>query len=292
MSEPISTTQSSQETIQDIYSEPKFLKRKRKKEVQEGIENPVWNPTTGSLPSKQIISSIVPLPINNLEKNYQTKVHGRHIALHRSHRSQSNNGDSDESAMPEKSRRSERQAKFLELEQLIQIEQTRYKYENFVPLHQLWLGYMSELLEIRLKTEGDEGTGNLVPESVTPADKFKGIPSVLSIQSKLLKADYHGAQMTVKQAKNPSLVGLEGIMIQESEQTFKIIDSKNRIKLIPKLHCVFQISLPLLVDDAPDPDQSESKNHSLVFNIFGNQFAFRPTERINKKFKSKGFFEL
>ncbi|KAA1082568.1 hypothetical protein PGT21_007123 [Puccinia graminis f. sp. tritici] len=288
---------SSNEVIQDLYAEPKFIKKKRKKEVNEGIENPVWNSSTGSLPVKEIISTIVPEQIPHLEKNYQSKVNGRHLALHPTKRTQSRRNQFSGTKSKRKSA-TNRQVQFLELEKLIEAEQKRYRYQDFVPLHQLWLGYMAELLELRLKSLDAQNNIPTLPTEgpLSRSEKFAGMPAISAIQSKLLKADYHGAHLSVHKAKNPSLVDLQGIVIQESEQTFKLIQADNRIKVIPKAHTIFELSLPLL--QAPTKVTAPSENNKsgdasfLVFKIFGNQFIFRPSERINKKFKSKACSQL
>ncbi|KAH9444047.1 hypothetical protein MJO29_013467 [Puccinia striiformis f. sp. tritici] len=299
---------SKEQNAQDLYGEPKFLKKKRKKEMSEGIENLTWNRSTGLLSTKDIISRIVPQPIPNLDKNCQSKINGRHLALHRTNQSQSRENKilGTKSKLPTK-----RQVRFLELERLIAIEQRRYRYEDFVPLHQLWLGYMSELLELRLKTLDKKKIILTVPTEgpLFRSEKFAGMPSISAIQAKLLKADYHGAHLIVTQAKNPSLVDLQGIVIQESEQTFKVIQANNEVKTIPKAHTIFQISLPLLPPPSTTAAQREKSTKGtksekdssssevgdsrlLVFKIFGNQFVFRPTDRVNKKFKSKAFSQL
>ncbi|KNZ53840.1 hypothetical protein VP01_3120g1 [Puccinia sorghi] len=288
---------SPQRPVVDLYGEPKFLKKKRKKEVSEGIRNPLWNPSTGALSTQDIISTIVPQNIPHLERNYQSKLSGRHLTLRRTDQSESRKnqiaGSKSNRKLP-----SERQARFLELERLIELEQKGYRYEDFVPLHQLWLGYMSELLEVRLKSlDSKESVRTLPTEGLlSRSERFAGMPSISTIQSKLLKADYHGAYLVVHKAKNPSLVDLQGIVIQESEQTFKLIKPDSQIKTVPKAHSIFQISLPLLQSPPtarPKSEKDSSDSTSFfVFRIFGNQFVFRPTERINKKFKAKAFSEL
>ncbi|MBW0489928.1 hypothetical protein O181_029643 [Austropuccinia psidii MF-1] len=280
--------QTSQPTTHDIYVEPKILKKRRKREPAESNSEDVWADAK-SLSTEQIISLIVPRPIPNLSKNIAVKVTGRHISLDRSSQSQSSNQIRPRQIKKTKAKRlnksTTRETKYLELETLIETEQKSYRYDTFIPLHSLWLGYMSELLGIQLKI--DQGVLEINnPQSSGPPSKLdKDIPPAMAMQAKLLKADYHGAFILVQRAKNPSLVGLKGIMIQESEQTFKIITQDSKIKVIPKVHCVFEILLPL-------QNSNLSESRSLVFEIFGNQFLFRPTDRINKKFKSKGFFEL
>lgn len=50
-----------------------------------------------------------------------------------------------------------------------------------------------------------------------------------NIMQKLLKADYHGAILKVYKAKCESYVGIEGIVLQDTQRSFKIITSANKI---------------------------------------------------------------
>ncbi|CAB5395761.1 unnamed protein product [Rhizophagus irregularis] len=71
-----------------------------------------------------------------------------------------------------------------------------HKYELFVPLHELWLQYIEELYG-------------------------KSSPNIFG--QKLLKADFHGAILTVSKSKCASYIGVTGIAIQETENMFKLI---------------------------------------------------------------------
>lgn len=46
----------------------------------------------------------------------------------------------------------------------------------------------------------------------------------------LLRADFHGCMVKVTQSKCPSYVGVCGIIIQDTKETFKIINSKDIVK--------------------------------------------------------------
>eukprot|EP00742_Colponemidia_sp_Colp-10_P007823 GILJ01008437.1.p1 GENE.GILJ01008437.1~~GILJ01008437.1.p1 ORF type:complete len:266 (+),score=41.03 GILJ01008437.1:33-830(+) len=97
------------------------------------------------------------------------------------------------------------------------IEEQAIKYELFVPLHQLWVQYMQDLI----------GTTD----------------NELTICMKLLKADLHGAVIKVIRSRIPSYVGMCGIVVQETEHAFKLITSTNSIKLILKAGTVFTLQL-------------------------------------------------
>ncbi|KAI9018287.1 RNase P/MRP, p29 subunit [Hyaloraphidium curvatum] len=126
------------------------------------------------------------------------------------------------------------------------------QYDAFLPLHELWNSYIGELVGTRV-------------DANAPA--------------KLMKADYHGAILTVVKATAPSLVGLSGIVIKETENTFQIVTRHNRLKVVPKANAVFRCTLPM-------------PPHEAV--LYGNQLQSRPAERSSRKAKyaKKGTVDL
>lgn len=84
------------------------------------------------------------------------------------------------------------------------IQKETVKWELFVKLHDLWSGYMAELLE-----------GANQPAATLP---------------RLLKADYHGALFTVVKSKCPTLVGISGIVMKETENMFYVVTKQNAMK--------------------------------------------------------------
>ncbi|KAM4744703.1 ribonuclease P protein subunit p29 [Anableps anableps] len=126
------------------------------------------------------------------------------------------------------------------------------RYELFLPLHKLWRQYIMDLC------------GGLKP-TVNP--QF--------VQQKLLKADFHGAIITVVRSKCPSYVGTTGILMQEFKHVFKIITEEDKVKVIPKRNSVFAVEID-----------------SFVSHIYGNKFELRASERSAKKFKVKGTIDL
>ena len=73
------------------------------------------------------------------------------------------------------------------------------------------------------------------------------MPNSQAMQAKLVKADYHGSiissnfiirisirssntSVPVRKSKNPSLVGCCGIVILETENTFKVVTEENQLK--------------------------------------------------------------
>lgn len=59
------------------------------------------------------------------------------------------------------------------------------RFDLFLPLHHLWMGYMSELLSLSRE-----------PSSANASAMAKAIPGSASMHPKLLKADFHGSIMT------------------------------------------------------------------------------------------------
>ncbi|XP_077687004.1 ribonuclease P protein subunit p29 isoform X3 [Eretmochelys imbricata] len=95
------------------------------------------------------------------------------------------------------------------------------------------------------------------------------------IQAKLLKADLHGAIVTVTKSKCPSYVGITGIILQEMKHIFKIITKEDKLKVIPKLNNVFSLEVD-----------------GFISYIYGSKFQLRASERSAKKFKAKGTIDL
>ncbi|XP_075930214.1 ribonuclease P protein subunit p29 isoform X2 [Petromyzon marinus] len=95
------------------------------------------------------------------------------------------------------------------------------------------------------------------------------------IQMKMLKADLHGAIITVEKSKCPTYVGTTGIMIQELKNVFKIITKDDKLKVIPKRKSIFAVAFG-----------------GFVSHIYGSMFCMRSSERSAKKFKAKGSVDL
>uniref|UniRef100_A0A8C3TI22 Ribonuclease P protein subunit p29 n=1 Tax=Chelydra serpentina TaxID=8475 RepID=A0A8C3TI22_CHESE len=135
---------------------------------------------------------------------------------------------------------------------LFEIKPEQQKYESFLPLHELWKQYIRDLCN------------GLRPDAQ---------PQM--IQAKLLKADLHGAIVTVTKSKCPSYVGITGIILQEMKHIFKIITKEDKLKVIPKINNVFSLEVD-----------------GFISHIYGSKFQLRASERSAKKFKAKGTIDL
>ncbi|KAE8609022.1 hypothetical protein XENTR_v10011692 [Xenopus tropicalis] len=135
---------------------------------------------------------------------------------------------------------------------LFEIKPEQQRYQLFLPLHELWRQYIRDLCN------------GLRPDAQ---------PQM--IQNKLLKADLHGALLTVAKSKCPSYVGLQGIILQETKHVFKFITKDDKLKTVPKLNCVFSVEID-----------------GFISYIYGSKFQMRSSERSAKKFKGKGSIDL
>nr|XP_020510142.1 ribonuclease P protein subunit p29-like [Labrus bergylta] len=157
----------------------------------------------------------------------------------------------------DKSKRSRKKAKGLNARQkramkVFQIKPENQRYELFLPLHELWRKYIIDLC----------GGANRLSN-----------PQFL--QQKLVKADFHGAIISVVRSKCPSYVGMTGILVQEFKHVFKIITKEDKLKVIPKRNSVFEMEI-----------------NGLVSHIYGNPLEQRSSERSVKKFKVKRTIDL
>lgn len=136
---------------------------------------------------------------------------------------------------------------------LFQIDDAEQLYEMYEPLHELWKDYIRDVVNF---------------SKITDNNKHEAM-------NKLVRADYHGAIITVSRSKNPALVGLTGIILQETKNTFKVITQANQIKTLPKENSVFTFTID-----------------GFTGTIYGRQFTVKSSERIHRKFKSKPTIDL
>lgn len=138
------------------------------------------------------------------------------------------------------------------------------KYATFVPLHNLWLGYVREILGNELYT-GGQGAA-----------------------AKLSAADFHGAEVEVVRSGCVGRVGIKGIVVKDTRFVFEIITPKNKIKTVPKEGTTFRVAIPPL--ESTKSQETEEMNaqpppRDLVVEILGDQFNLRSADRANRKFK-------
>ncbi|KYN22193.1 Ribonuclease P protein subunit p29 [Trachymyrmex cornetzi] len=133
------------------------------------------------------------------------------------------------------------------------------KYFDVLPLNQLWLQYMREMLGVESFADISENPRNWE-----------------NINLQLIKADFHGAKISIDRSKCPSLIGVMGIVIQDTKNTFRVCGMDNIIRTIPK--DVVKINIHL--DDG------------VTLKVFGRELSIRPAERAVKKFKNSSIVML
>lgn len=86
------------------------------------------------------------------------------------------------------------------------------KFDNFRPMHEMWKDYIKQLLK-------NTGSNQLA--------------------QRLLGADLHGAIILVAECKVDSFIGVSGIMIRETAETFGIITQDDKFRVVPKKLSIF-----------------------------------------------------
>ncbi|KAJ6581317.1 hypothetical protein B0H19DRAFT_1114688 [Mycena capillaripes] len=168
--------------------------------------------------------------------------------------------------------------------------QAKYTFALFLPLHHLWMGYMSELLNLPQLSSGP-------PRALSGA----------VMHPKLLKADFHGSIMTVSQSQNTAILRISGIVIHETEGTFKVITKKKKKRVfLSKQISIFTFAIPVYSTlpampdaSAPLPIPESRKGLQTVLDgahvrleLYRNHFCFRSADRAGRKFKAKETIEL
>ncbi|XP_039255666.1 ribonuclease P protein subunit p29-like [Styela clava] len=129
---------------------------------------------------------------------------------------------------------------------------TNSNYQDYEKLRILWMEYITDLLS-------DYQT--LKPGETKPSLDNKNAQEVL------LKADYHGADLSVTGSPCKSHLGLSGTVLQETKNIFLICTKENKLVRIPKNKTIFTLEYS-----------------GYLITIFGSQFCFKPSHRLMKRF--------
>jgi ribonuclease P protein subunit POP4 len=192
------------------------------------------------------------------------------------------------------------------------------KYEIFQGLNRMWVQYMLEILDlgpggggwrVQQQQQQKQEKGEKQQEN---QQKNRTLVSALAHGSKLVSADFHGAEVEVVRSRCSGRVGLKGIVVRDTKFTFVIVTPKDEVKSeylavihgwsefetnklqldIPKEQTIFRFCVPL--PDSKGAEEKESTENGaegmenskkLVFELHGSQFQNRPADRVNKKFK-------
>lgn len=141
-------------------------------------------------------------------------------------------------------------------------------YDKYVPMYRdLWLNYIKEVLNI--------------PSNIKDASKLSINGNVALL--KLSMAEYNGAKLKVTKSKNKNLIGIEGIVIWDSQKSFIMCKKGtlvDELKIIPKKGTVFEFQIPV------------TSSESLQYSILGDRFKYRSSDRAGRKFKSRRVDDL
>ena len=141
---------------------------------------------------------------------------------------------------------------------LFRLPKRGLQYSSFLPLHNLWSGYMKELLDLEgLETSGWKPCLNEEPRQ-------------MQLQTRLCRADLHGAMVKVATATCPSHKDVQGLVVMETKNTLQILGKDNTLRVIPKLGSSFTFVIG-----------------GYLFTIPGASIDSKPAERATKKLKNK-----
>ncbi|KAL8480586.1 hypothetical protein ACS0TY_027219 [Phlomoides rotata] len=117
-------------------------------------------------------------------------------------------------ALPRGSKRSKRHMSLKQHKKIgsFDLPKELQKFEIFKPMHEKWKSYVQQLLKIVGKDQ---------------------------LAQCFLNADLHGAIILVVHCKIIAHVGIRGIMVRETKETFGIVTQENKFKVVPKKPSVF-----------------------------------------------------
>jgi RNase P/RNase MRP subunit p29 len=97
----------------------------------------------------------------------------------------------------------------------------------------------------------------------------------------VVKADLTGAKVKVVNSKNPTTIGVEGIVTRESVRALFLINEKDEVKCIVKAGQVFEVSLP-----------ATHGGGDYAIRIWGDNITYLGSERTKVRFKEKFALDL
>lgn len=193
-----------------------------------------------------------------------------------------------------------------------------HRYHTLIPLNHLHTQYLINLFALpplpSIQASLDTTTASSRPVSSSTRTQAsvpgwpKSVPSIDSISSKLLKADFTGISLKVISSRNASLVGIYGVVVEETASTFALISSDDKVRVVPKDGTQFEVRIPLYapaqqttstvesegpnaqddLDDRPQPIDMAAHiadSPSFLITLLGSNFCFRSGERAGRKFK-------
>ncbi|VVB70761.1 Ribonuclease P protein component 1 [uncultured archaeon] len=99
----------------------------------------------------------------------------------------------------------------------------------------------------------------MVMNSVLTAERIKG--------KEFLLQEFCGKKVSISFSKSKSLLGVRGIIVRESRNTFSILTSRKKTIVIPKSGCIFSFKEGLVSGEIliMNPEDRIKKLYSKVF---------------------------
>jgi len=154
-------------------------------------------------------------------------------------------------------------------------------FTSLLPLHHLHILYLANLI-------------SLPPLPKPLPDPLPALPPGVSLEgvaSKLSKADFTGVSLKILASRNCSLVGIHGIVIEETGSTFRLVGEDGKIKVVPKEGTQFGLSFPAYAplrssDDEPiDVEAHLRACPRIELTMLGTNFGFRSGDRAGRRFR-------
>lgn len=154
-------------------------------------------------------------------------------------------------------------------------------------VNRMWRGYVREILGVDGKKVAE---GQAVHVDVRNAG------------AALAGADLHGAEVEVVRSRCVGRVGIRGIVMKETKGTVELVTRTDVIKgetlvvtngsdadsfsiVVPKEYTIFRLEIPITNEDLGAGAIEKQSVQRLVFELYGDQFSYRPAERATKKLK-------
>lgn len=139
-------------------------------------------------------------------------------------------------------------------------------YEDYIELNKLWNNYMVDLLFGENKK-----------------------PNINMALPKLSTADFHGCKMRVLESRNRNLVGIEGIVLHDAQNSlFVVVQQKKDKEDGPTVSAAEKLGgiRSLAKEGTLFGFDVETNNKTIGFTLMGSRFEHRSTDRSGRKFKA------
>lgn len=135
------------------------------------------------------------------------------------------------------------------------IDKKNKTFSMFVPINEMWKSYAENMLGLsHFQESGWKGEDR---DSRTE-----------TIQNRIRKMDYFGCFLRVTASRCSEYIGIQGIVLKETKNTFILVCPNDEVKTIPKLYSEFSFVVG-----------------EVGFSILGNHIHQRPADRAKHNFK-------